>query len=312
MKTAVLGATGHVGLNLAKQLCSSSDHEVMLYCRSVEKAERLFQTEIRQQRISLLETDLSRVLANTPDLIINCVGYGDPAAVMKAGVEVFRLTEVFDNQVLAYLETHPDARYINFSSGAVYGTGFERAVLEEDATRIRVNDIQPVDFYRIAKLNAEAKHRACSRFHIVDLRLFNFFSRFIDLSTRFLISEIVTSLLDKIVFQTTDSDIVRDFISPSDLCDLVIRISSAEPMNAVFDARSLKPVSKMELLRVFSEKFGLEYNIDRKLEFAEATGKKNVYVSENRSAERILGFQPKHTSMDTLVQETEAILGKIG
>lgn len=49
--------------------------------------------------------------------------------------------------------------------------------------------------------------------------------------------------------------------------------------------------------------FGLEYEINKDLEFKNSSGTKNNYYSKNNSAKEILTFFPEHSSIEALKEE---------
>jgi len=75
----------------------------------------------------------------------------------------------------------------------------------------------------------------------------------------------------------------------------------------VFDVYSLKPATKFAILDYFSREYELEYAVREGVNILTATGSKNNYYSVNKRAENI-GYIPKLTSMDCIIQETKAIL----
>jgi nucleoside-diphosphate-sugar epimerase len=75
--------------------------------------------------------------------------------------------------VLGYLKLHKETKYIFLSSGAVYGGNYQKPVDENTVATIDINNLKSTDWYTLAKLYAEAKHRALSNFSIVDVRVFN-------------------------------------------------------------------------------------------------------------------------------------------
>jgi nucleoside-diphosphate-sugar epimerase len=241
------------------------------------------------------------------DAIINCVGLGDPEKIRKVGADIFAITETYDNLVLKVLKFDPWPLYINFSSGAVYGRVFEQSAEESTPTRIDINHIGAEDYYAIAKINSEAKHRANAQWNIVDLRVFSYFSRYIDLASNLLISEIIRCVVEKKPFITSSSNIIRDYVHPSDLFSLVEKCIEKRRLNDVFDVYSLQPVSKLELLELFKKQYDLRIVIKEDTQAANATGRKDAYFSVNRRAEDI-EYWPVHSSLSTIKEEAEALL----
>jgi nucleoside-diphosphate-sugar epimerase len=137
---------------------------------------------------------------------------------------IFSLTEKFDNMALRYLEFHPKTVYINFSSGAVH-------TITPDA-------LKPEHFYGVAKLYQEARHRALSKLNIVDIRVFSYFSRFVDPDSGYFLTELIKCIKRNSVFVTTPCDFIRDFLSSEDLFNLVCLVIKARPFNDVVEAYS--------------------------------------------------------------------------
>jgi nucleoside-diphosphate-sugar epimerase len=209
--------------------------------------------------------------------------------------------------VIEYLLENPDTLYISISSGAVYGRELSTPANEDTVNHISVNHITTDDYYAIARLNAETKHRAFGNLRIVDLRVFSYFSRFIDLTDGYFITEIMDCILNEKVLVTDDVNIVRDYVHPEDLFLMIRRCMGAGKINKAFDAISSKPAEKREILDYFSLEYGLKYEISRFLGHASATGSKNIYCSDYNSASCI-GYEPTFSSMDAIEQESKYIL----
>ena len=172
---------------------------------------------------------------------------------------------------------------------------------------ILVNHVTTEDYYSIARLNSEAKHRAFKDLNIVDLRIFSYFSRFIDLADNYFITELLDCVLKKKVFATNNMNFIRDYLHPEDLFSIIRKCMDAGKINVVFDVTSAKPVEKREILDYFSLEYGLKYEVGRSLSHVSPTGSKNIYYSKYNKALGI-GYKPKFSSMDTLKQESKYIL----
>ncbi|MBU4251614.1 MAG: NAD-dependent epimerase/dehydratase family protein [Candidatus Omnitrophica bacterium] len=291
-KIAILGATSHIAKGLILNFMQSKENELFLFARIPKKVKEFL--EENSLPLNRHIYDFKHFQREKYDVIINCVGLGTPAKVKEARDEVFKLTEEFDNMILEYLYRYPVTLYINFSSGAVYS--------------ISVNDIEPEHYYGIAKLHQEAKHRVLKKLNIVDIRIFSYFSRFIELDSGYFLTELLKSLRKKKTFTTNASDFIRDFLSPQDLFTLICLIIKAKPFNGVIDAYSSKPISKFKLLDYFVKNYSLKYTIDRNLKLVCPTGVKNRYCSSSRKAAG-LGYKPKSSSLETVVTESKYILG---
>jgi nucleoside-diphosphate-sugar epimerase len=302
---AFLGATGHIAKSLADGFCREGRHELLLFARSPERLNNFSASLERPGSVACLPlVEFGRVAC---DVVVNCVGIGDPGRQRIAGGEIFRITETFDTLALEFVESHPGSRSIHFSSGAAYGSDFREPAGKGTHASFDINNITPAHYYGIAKMHSEAKHRALPHLPIVDLRIFSFFSRFIDLEGKFFLSEVLSCLRRGHTLVTGPDDVVRDYVDPRDLLALVSKCIDGEEMNDAFDVYSLKPACKFEIIEYFASRYGLKYLVDRDLEPSSATGLKPLYYSTNRKAERI-GYLPRFTSMDGIASESEAIL----
>lgn len=111
---------------------------------------------------------------DTYNVIINCIGVGNPGDLLRNPFSVFQITEQYDNIILRYIQNNPDSIYINLSSGAAYGSNFEKPATNTKLLNLNINNLSLKDYYGISKLNTEAKHRSLEKFKIVDLRIFGF------------------------------------------------------------------------------------------------------------------------------------------
>ncbi len=302
-KIAILGATGYIGKSLAFEFAQNYDFELVLFSREINKLAKIMETTqvSLPNRFSLRE--LKNFNDDEYDVVINATGIGNTALQRENPSLIFLLTEEIDNLIIDYLHKKPDTKYINLSSGAVFGSGFTQAITETTPSSININALKAAEYYSVAKLNAEAKHRALVGLQIVDLRVYAFFSCFVDTKTEFLMSEIVSCLKNKSVFKTSPIDIVRDYITPKDLANLIDCVIKATPLNDAFDVYSLGSVTKFELLSYISNTYGLLYEV------GDAAGikagfSKNVYLSENKKAES-LGYVPTFSSLTGIGNELE-------
>lgn len=306
MKTlAILGATGHIGKALSHRLSLERGFDVFLFARSPDRLERFIHEIDAENKFTVYP--ISSFGQHHYDVVINCVGTGKPFAVANAGWEIFRVTEEFDNLILNYLKTNMETLYINMSSGAVYGNTFHDPVDETTKPIFDVNPIRARDNYAIAKINSEAKHRSLPEMNIIDLRVFSFFSRFIDVESGFLITEIIKCIKSGALLITTEDDIIRDYISSGDLLNLILLCIKKKRINDFFDVYSRAPITKMELLRYFHKNFGLKFKIQKDLSIAAPTGAKRAYYTKGRKT-AILGYAPTHSSLSCIVQEIKRIL----
>lgn len=308
-RIAILGATSHIAKGLILGLSDSEQNEMFLFARSPERA-KLFLGSIGAGDSQLVKVKpFGEFSDNDYDVVINCVGIGNPTILANELVSIFKLTEEFDNLVLTYLKGHGKTVYINFSSGAAYGTDFSAPVDATSQARFNINAITASEYYGIAKINSEAKHRAMKDYNIVDLRVFGYFSRFIDLEEKFLLSEIVACIQKGQAFVTGAGNITRDFVNPHDLLSLIEACISQNCINDVFDVYSAKPATKFEIIDHFAMHHGLKYIVEDTYTPFTVTGSKDHYYSKNDKATSI-GYVPKFSSISGIEQEVSYILKK--
>lgn len=240
------------------------------------------------------------------DALLNFVGVGDPARAVAMGADIFDVTLHYDALALAHLRRHPHCRYVFLSSGAAYGGGFTQPAGPGTRASIALNDLQPQDWYAVAKLHAECRHRALAGLAIVDLRVFNYFSRSQDPAARFLICDILRAIVDGSVLQTSSDYIVRDYLHPSDFYQLVMAVLRAPPGNAALDCYSRAPIDKPSLLAAMQEQFGLRYELRPGAAGVNATGGKPHYYSTSRRAAEF-GYTPSLTSEQGISMEMRAL-----
>ena len=309
MRLAILGASSNIAQDLILSFFKNKGYFISLFGRNVELIENWaysenLDTSYQVQPYSAFNN------SQKYDVIFNFVGIGDPVKAQNMGSDIFKITEQYDDMALNYINYHQQTKYIFLSSGAVFGGDYQEPVNKNTVAMIDVNNLNSTDWYAIAKLYVEAKHRACSNLSIVDVRVFNYFSHTQDMNAKFLITDIVRALKNKKVFKTSADNFVRDFITPPDFYNLIQAIIDFKPMNIALDCYTKSPVSKFDLLDEMESKFGLKYEIDESVSIVNATGVKFNYYSINYMA-KSLGYKPKNFSLDGIIQEiTYAILVK--
>lgn len=309
LKIAILGSTSHIAKGLIHNFLQDGGCNLYLYTRSEDKVRTFLGTIRRPSEMECIiyegYKDFSKC---SHDVVINCVGVGTMDRLGGDYTKYFMVTEEYDNLAIGYLcNGRPDTLYISFSSGAVYGRNFSAPVEENTINCIRVNHVTAEDYYAITRLNSEAKHRAFTGLRIVDLRLFSYFSRFIDLTDGYFMTDVINCILNKKVLVTDTVNIVRDYVHPEDLFSIIRKCIDVARINAAFDVTSAKPVEKRDILDYFSCQYGLKYEMRESLNQASPTGPKNIYCSKYPNAANI-GYRPNFSSMDAIRQESEYIL----
>jgi nucleoside-diphosphate-sugar epimerase len=306
MRTAILGATSQIAGDLIELMCSNGGFELYLYARKpTTVVEKL--TGKSSANIKHIGDYASFNLKLEFDLLINFVGIGNPEILSKMGSDIFDITWKFDQLALDYIRTHTDCRYIFLSSGSVYGSNFQRPVTKETQAKIPINNLNHQDWYGVAKLHAESRHRSYRNLPIIDFRIFNYFSASQDIHSRFLISDMIRSIHNRTTFKTTPENIFRDYLHPSDLFNLLLSVLNSSPKNDAIDCYSLAPVDKITLLEIMQDRFGLNFEFSHEASVVHSTGTKPHYYSLNNKAAKF-GYSPKLSSLDGVVRETESIL----
>ena len=301
MRIAILGATSQIAQDLILSFSKNQHYDFSLFGRNIELLEKWINSENLSDKYQVQEYS---EFGNHQkyDVIINFVGIGDPAKAQKMGSDIFKVTEQYDDMALEYLKQHRKTKYIFLSSGAVYGGDYKDPVKKDTLATININNLATTDWYAIAKLYAEARHRSLPDLSIVDIRVFNYFSHTQNINARFLITDIVRALKNGEVFKTSPDNVIRDFITPPDFYNLIQAIIDYKPLNTALDCYTKSPVEKFNLLSEIESKFGLNYEVDENLNVVNATGAKFNYYSENKIAKDI-GYNPGSTSLESIIRE---------
>lgn len=306
MRIAILGATSQIAKDLVLSFATQSTHELALYARRPEVVSQWLNSVRLLDRYAV--ADFATFSADEQfDVILNFVGVGNPAQAAAMGASIFDITLKYDEMAMHYVRQHPECRYLFLSSGAAYGASFDTPVDENSRAVVAINNLQPTDWYAAAKLHAECRHRSLPHLSITDIRVFNYFSHTQDISARFLITDILRAIRDKVILHTSADYIVRDYLHPSDFYKLVDALISSPSENAAVDCYSRSPIDKPNLLKALQDNFGLQYEITQASASVNATGIKPHYYSlYTRAAD--FGYQPTLTSLEGIVQEIQIIL----
>jgi nucleoside-diphosphate-sugar epimerase len=300
---AIFGSTGHIGKNLISFFIKNNDFKIFLFSRDIKKFESLKMIFSDTMSFNTYD-DFGK---NEYDVIINCAGISNPNAFEKNSRSIFDIAEFYDTMVLDYLKNFPTTLYINLSSGAVFSGKFDKPVDDSSTYKFDVNGINKGEMYSISKMYLESKHRSLPDLNIVDLRIFGFFSRFIDVNAGFFMSELLQALKNKSEFVTDKKDFVRDYVNPKDFYDLTKNCIANKKINDVFDVYSKEIISKFQILEECFNKFDLKFKLVEKIESISPTGVKKNYYSLSRKAEKI-NYSPQFSSLETILNESSLFL----
>jgi nucleoside-diphosphate-sugar epimerase len=304
MRLAILGATSQIAKDLVQSSAAQSSLELVLYARRPDVVAQWLTRVGLAGRYAVADFAAFSA-AEHFDAILNFVGVGDPAQAAAMGATIFDITLKYDELALGYVRQHPDCRYIFLSSGAAYGASFDAPVDSDTKATIAINNLQPQDWYAVAKLHAECRHRSLAHLPIVDIRVFNYFSHTQDMEARFLITDVVRAIRDKTVLKTSAAYMVRDYLNPTDFYGLVSAILASPATNAALDCYSKAPIEKTTLLAALQAKFGLQYEAVQTATGINATGTKPHYYSLNKRAEEF-GYQPGLSSLEGIEIEVNS------
>ncbi|SEO60423.1 Nucleoside-diphosphate-sugar epimerase [Duganella sp. CF517] len=312
-RVAILGASSQIArdLILSNARAGAGQHDLLLYVRDVAATRRW----LDGHALGFAVAPYADYGKAPHTAVLNFVGVGDPRRAAQMGGDIFGVTQQFDDLVLNELRRHPERRYIFLSSGAAYGSTFPRPADADTPAVINLNALAPQEYYAVAKLHAECKHRALPQLAITDLRVFNYFSHTQDLDARFFITDIVRAIRDGATLRTSADTMVRDYLHPHDFHRLVDCVLRAPAGNRALDCYSAAPVEKSALLAAMRARFGLRYEVADPAQQAgagagnvvNATGAKPYYYSLNRQAAG-LGYQPAYSSIEGITAEAALIL----
>lgn len=304
MRIAILGATSQIARDLIVSFSAAENKRLHLFARRPDEVTKWL-ASIGLSGCYPVD-EFPGFAKHEFDAVINFVGVGNPAQAVAMGNSIFDITLRFDKLVLNYLQDHPSCRYLFLSSGAAYGSSFSEPANRDTQAVVAINNLAPHEWYGVAKLHAECRHRAHPELSIFDIRIFNYFSRTQDISARFLITDMLRAIRDKAVLKTSPDYIMRDFLHPSDFYKLVSSLLAASATNTAVDCYSRSPIDKPTLLEFMQIKFGLRYEITAASASVNATGGKPHYYSLNKRAADF-GYIPSMTSLDGITKEMTAI-----
>lgn len=306
MKIAILGATSEIAKDLIRSFSSEQLHECVLFSR---RSERMKEWQVEQGFAKPYAVqDIDAFNSGQPfDALINFVGVGNPALAASMGASILDVTALYDQKALDYLNDHPGCRYIFLSSGAVYGEDFAKPATALSHASFPVNKGQPTNWYSIAKFYAEMRHRAFPEMHIADIRVFNYVSRYQNINARFLITDIARAIHQSQLLKTASSNIIRDYICPSDFFRMISAVLDGDGLNAALDCYTKAPIDKYSLLDYMSQRFGLRYEVEDSEQHINVTGLKSNYYSTNYIASEY-GYMPEKTALEGVLAEIGALL----
>ena len=307
MKIAFLGSSSQIAKGLLREFINDDKHLFYLFTRDTESFNNWIDGAKLNSSNITLESFQKFNSSYEFDLIINFIGIGDPAKALKMGSKIFDITYKYDQLVLDHLTSHPHTKYIFISSGVVYGDIFKSPASINSSSVIHINDLKHTDWYSMSKIYAESRHRALEKFCIMDVRVFNYVSSDIDMSSRFLITDALRSIKENQIMKTDDKNITRDYIGPKDLHQLIIKLAKNDFLNTSVDCFTADPTDKFSILELMKSQFGLKYEIINSDSGINAYGSRDNYYSVNFKANSF-GYEPLFSSLENIAMASEALL----
>ncbi len=304
MKIAILGATGHIGSSLAVELRKRADVTLALFSR---RPNALLQAMVDDPMDTVTWRAISDLDLSGCDVVINAIGVGAPDKVAAAGTDILRLTFEWEERIKAALLDAPECLYVFLSSGAIYGQLDESSASFGSVAAFSVNRIEEQTAYARAKFVAEAWHRTWHHNRILDVRVFGYVSRLIDLEASFFLSQIYKALREDTVFLTQPHDIIRDYVGPEEMISLIDNVVDRAQLNDAVDLYSLEPTSKFAIIDAM-RKLGLRTEIVGGANCANPATRLNYCSSFARAKD--YGYQPQRSSLDVVKATATAILSQ--
>lgn len=307
MNITFFGASSQIAKGLIKKFSVYTQNHLTLFVRDYDRLNQWLQIqEIPKNNCTINEySEFSN--KSDIDVIINCVGIGDPAKALKVSSSIQSITKYFDEIALEYLNFNPKTKYFFISSGIAYGNIFAAPARKYSQQNIDINSSRPEDAYAISKINAERIHRNLTNLSVIDIRIFSYLSDEIDINSRFFISDALRAIKRNKVLFTNNKNITRDYIGSDDLYQLIIKLINIEKLNTVVDAYSAEPIDKISILNYLESDFGLKYEFQNSFKELNATGSKDNYYSKNFRA-KDFGYIPKFSSKNVIEEVARKVL----
>jgi nucleoside-diphosphate-sugar epimerase len=300
MKIAILGATSEIAKDLILSFSTHDNYELVLFARRPQEVATWLSGVSLPNKYLTLAFKSFKDIANF-DAILNFVGAGDPAKTAEMGNSILDVTKYYDEMAIDYLKLNPRCRYIFMSSGAAYGAEFSEPVDINTKASFGINSLGVKDWYGVSKFYAECRHRALADLKIVDVRIFNYCSSTQNINSKYLMADILRAIRHGKVLQTSEENIVRDYLGPNDFHQLIKKILLASPSNIAIDCYSKAPISKLALLDKLHLRFGLKFDVNPAFSSINETRVKLNYFSKNYLA-ATLGYSPSDSSIDVVNQ----------
>ena len=298
MNIAILGSNSMIAMDIYKMFVQHTSHDVFMFSRN---------PSLNKSKYDIDFLDYAKLQDFDYELIINFIGAGDQNKLILEKNNIISTSIKYDQMVMNYLVKNSKTKYIYISSGSVYLSDFNNPAKENDSIKICKSDlINEEKNYQYSKVIPELVHLAERDLNIVNLRIFNYVSNSININQSFLVSQIFKSIVDKKTFECNEVNIYRDFISDTELFEIINLVNDYNFINDSFDCYSKKPISLYELLNLMKQLYNLNYNF-LQTEIINETGIKLNYFSDSHDLLKI-GYKPKRTSAEIITSVAKEII----
>lgn len=240
------------------------------------------------------------------DAILNFVGLGAPSRIARESLGLATLDHSVGEACMSLLRLNPRATYLYLSSGASYGSDFAEPAMDTSELPDQSHFELPKDTYGWVKRSAEVRHRSMPHYKIINLRIFGYASRNMDLEAGFLLSDLGRSLINRKPVRITRDKTIRDFINPEYFYQVVEFCLANEIPNTSIDLVSSNPLSKSELIEALVREYGIQVEWTETSSPSHSRPKQNYFSLSNRL--RDYGFHPQESALEMVLEEFRGLV----
>jgi nucleoside-diphosphate-sugar epimerase len=273
LKFALAGGTSPLAKDLADALLLNG-HEVQVFSRTSKHPKVLAYPDLKTRSF---------------DAIVNLIG-GHTANI--GALEVSQILALSEHLVDVAKER--STPLIHLSSGSVLGPMNSPASIQ--TPRFAGN---PTSKYQELKIKMEQLHEGKRNLLAVsDLRLFSFAGANFLRQSDYFLSKLIKSAVDGNSIKISGLDFLRDFSGPHELAS-AIESAAISQFSGVANLFSEKPVSRSEILRLFADEFGVNFD------YLDSSPTQEIYCA-SRSKE-LANFAPR-SSLEVITVESKRAL----
>lgn len=308
MKIAIFGSNSEIARDLIINFSKFAKYKLILFSTNKLKVKNWLKKNNIKKTYKIEEYN-NFFRYDDIQIIINFIGVARPEDIIKIKSKIINITDQFDKKIIQYLKKNKTTKYIFISSGVVYcnfskePASSKRRIFYSRAKKGGKN------WYLIAKLKAEKRHRNLKNLNITDLRVFNYFSHTQDFQNNFFISGIIKSIIKKKLFLTSNQNFHRDYVSSKDFFKIIKNLLKFNLDNQAIDCYTKSQIDKFTILKLMHDKFGLKYKFQKTHLKKSPTSEKIFFYSKNYQAKKIR-YSPTYSSKDNLIIQTKKYLNK--